>query len=169
MYTRRSHERFVGPSRLGPPQNTCTFACITATSPHLTSPCTCNSTSFRFAPTHTPHTCIYICICICTCVCVFILCFCSCSVLVSTANRVKCCVLWPANVAVESVSVASPSSHRNCHWTTTAVAATELGCVGHGTGHGTGPGLGVGTFQRAAYKLINKVAKKFLWPKVESA
>lgn len=49
MYTRRSHERFVGPSRLGLPQNTCTFTC-TCVSPT----CTCNNTSRSFtAPTPT--------------------------------------------------------------------------------------------------------------------
>lgn len=67
MYTRRSHERFVGPSRLGLPQNTCTFTCA----------CACNNTSCSLtAPTLTltpaPVSVFSI--------CVFILCLC-CSVL----------------------------------------------------------------------------------------
>lgn len=67
MYTRRSHERFVRPSRLGPPQNTCTFTCIAFTP------------SFRFAPLFPrPHTHSHTCICTCICICVFILCLCCC-------------------------------------------------------------------------------------------
>lgn len=152
MYTRRSHERFVGPSRLGLPQNTCTFACACA--------CTCNNTSCSLtAPTLTPVSVFSI--------CVFILCLC-CSVLfcwslgLSMANRVKCCVLWPANVAVESVSVTSsssfPSYPSSSHATASATAGQQQRIVELRVSWDR---VGVGTFQRAAYKLINKVPKKF--------
>lgn len=73
----------------------------------------------------------------------------------SMANRVKCCVLWPANVAVESVSVTSSSSYTSSTLATTTAGQqqriVEL----------SWDRVGVGTFQRAAYKLINKVPKKF--------
>lgn len=133
MYTRRSHERFVGPSRLGLPQNTCTFAstCVYPVPAPVTTPLV------RSPHPHThPHLHLYLYL-------VSVYSFCAsaalfCSVLLvsglSMANRVKCCVLWPANVAVESVSVTSSSSslltprHCLCHcWTAAANRGTELG------------------------------------------
>lgn len=78
----------------------------------------------------------------------------------SMANRVKCCVLWPANVAVESVSVTSsssfPSYPSSRHPTASATAGQQQRIVELSWDR-----VGVGTFQRAAYKLINKVPKKF--------
>lgn len=70
MYTRRSHERFVGPSRLGLPQNTCTFAstCVYPVPAPVTTPLV------RSPHPHTPARVSVFSIC------VFILCLC-CSVL----------------------------------------------------------------------------------------
>lgn len=112
-----------------------------------------------------PHTCT----CICICICVFILCLCCsvlfCSVGLSMANRVKCCVLWPANVAVESVSVTSSLSSSLASPRLASATATagqqEQQRVVELRMRLSWDRVGVGTFQRAAYKLINKVPKKF--------
>lgn len=135
MYTRRSHERFVGPSRLGLPQNTCTFACACA--------CTCNNTSCSLTaptPTLTPAPVSVFSIC------VFILCLC-CSVLFCSVLLVsgplhgqpcqmlrvmarKCCCrkrIRNLILILPLLPLLSPR-HCLCHcWTTAANRGTELG------------------------------------------
>lgn len=130
MYTRRSHERFVGPSRLGLPQNTCTFACACA--------CTCNNTSCSLtAPTLTPVSVSVFSIC------VFILCLC-CSVLLVSGPlhgqpcqmlrvmaRKCCCRKRIRNLILILILPLLPllsPRHCLCHcWTTAANRGTELG------------------------------------------
>lgn len=158
MYTRRSHERFVGPSRLGLPQNTCTFTC-TCVSPT----CTCNNTSCSLtAPAPTPtHLHLYLYLYLCIHSVLLLLCsvlFCwslhgqPCQMLRVMAR--KCCcrkrirnlilILLP-RLASATATAGQQEQQR--------VVELRLRL--------SWDRVGVGTFQRAAYKLINKVPKKF--------
>lgn len=154
IYTRRSHERFVRSPRLRPSLNTCKCGCTPLPVP------------VRVLVSVRRRTCVSTCTCNYTC-CVHV--DVSAAALVSTADRVKCCVLWPANVAVESVSVTSssrnwPKMYRTAQQTCPDLALhfirEQVGAeAGAGAGDGTRVGAGVVEFQRAAYNLINKVAK----------